>query len=358
MNWKDILEQVVLDGGPGTCQFAITNACNAKCEFCGFSREKANGPRTLVQLEPGIRALESLWRNGVRFVIFTGGEPTINPYLEPFMERCRELGMQSMIVTNGSTLSAEKAQRLTERGLQEVIISVDSVDPLVSEENRGLPGVTERITQANKYFAQHKVGRVASVTLSRILGDLQLLPATLEKMGFEGVTFSFPLQTLDSNYLGCKESELVDYTKEELHQLIDQVLELKKKYRVLNPSASLADMHNFLDGKPQRFVCLGGFKQFYLDWDLQLWRCCNWRTPMCHVFQFNGSQLVRDGCTECMIDCYRDASVMQQCAVSLSDGVHAACCGKWGLMLKHWFNLSNLVSLRAVGENSHWLSSI
>ena len=361
MNWKEIISQVFLDGGPSTCQFAITNACNAKCEFCNFSREQAKNdknPKTVVKLSAGLNAIDCLYRNGVRFLIFTGGEPTLNPSLEEFMAHCRDLGMDSLIVTNGSTLSVDKVNSLISNGLSEVIISVDSVDPSVSEKNRGLPGVTERITSANRIFAQHKVGRVASVTLSKILGDLKELPHTLERMGFEAVTFYFPLINLDSNYLGCKDSDLVNYTPEEMHHLIDEVIALKKTYRVLNPTASMMDMHRYLNKEPQEFVCLGGFKQFYLDWELQLWRCCNWRRPMCHVCEFNGSQIIRDGCTECMIDCYRDASVMQHCAVSVADAVHAACCGRWQLSAQHIFNVRNLHSIGAVLENAHWLDTL
>ena len=29
------------DGGPGLCHFAITSACNARCDFCSFARPAA-----------------------------------------------------------------------------------------------------------------------------------------------------------------------------------------------------------------------------------------------------------------------------------------------------------------------------
>lgn len=355
MDWKDFTGQLFLDGGPSTCQFAITDACNAKCSFCNFSRESASGPKTLVQKEAGIGAIDSLYRNGVRYIIFTGGEPTLNPSLDDFIKHCTDIGVKSLLVTNGSTLSAERAGQLADLGLCEAIISVDSCERAVSEENRGLPGVWDRIAEANRMFAERSTGHVASVTLSRITGDLSLLPQTLDSLGFQGVTFSFPLTGLESNYLGCKESELVDYSPEEIHNLIDMVIDLRKHYNVLNPLPSLEDMHRYLRKEPQKFVCLGGFKQFYLDWNLNLWRCCNWKKPMCRVSEFNGSQIVRDGCTSCMVDCFRDASVLQQCAISLADGIHAACCGRWDSMLRCWTDLRNAESIGAVIKDSHWL---
>jgi len=45
---------------------------------------------------------------------------------------------------------------------------------------------------------------------------------------------------------------------------------------------------------------------FYLDWKLNLYRCHFWETPMCNIYEFDQSKLIRDGCTRCMIDCYRD----------------------------------------------------
>src|ERR1700679_1537429 len=75
----------------------------------------------------------------------------------------------------------------------------------------------------------------------------------------------------------------------------------------------------FLHGEAERFVCYGGYKYFYMDWNYDLWRCENWRTPICSVWEFDRGKLVRDGCTACMADCYRDASVMLHLAVSLGD---------------------------------------
>ena len=40
---------------------------------------------------------------------------------------------------------------------------------------------------------------------------------------------------------------------------------------------------------------------------------------MCNIYEFDDSKLIRDGCTRCMIDCYRDPSVLQFVAISASD---------------------------------------
>ncbi len=35
-----LVGEVLNHGGPGYLQFAITNICNAKCDFCGFAVDK------------------------------------------------------------------------------------------------------------------------------------------------------------------------------------------------------------------------------------------------------------------------------------------------------------------------------
>lgn len=359
MNWSEVLAQVMLNGGPSTCQFALTNRCNAKCEFCNFSRDKADRQTwRSADFAQAREALGILCRNGVRFVIFTGGEPLLYDGLQQLMLDCRQLGMEPIVVTNAGCLTEQMTENLLASGLQSIIISVDATTPEVHESNRGLPGVWAKIKKANAILAKAGRSSVASMTLSHILGPLDRIPGVLKELGFDAVTFSFPLTSLKSNYLGFADNELVDYSVEEMHQLIDQVIALKRQCAVMNPTASLVDMHAHLDDKPEMFECYGGFKQFYLDWDLLLWRCNNWKKPMCHISQFDGSQMVRDGCTRCIVDCYRDASVLQHCAVSLSDSLHSLFCMRADRTVKQLFNRPNLVSIQAVLENSLWIKSL
>ncbi len=357
MRWPEIIKQVILNGGPGTCQFAITNICNAGCSFCNFAVDKLpKQQRKSVSSKDGIKAIDILHRHGIRFIIFTGGEPTVHPNLEDFLIYSKSLNINTLLVTNGSTLNPTRVSRLIDCGLQTVIISLDATEASVHEKNRRLPGVVEKISTAVQEFRRHGVGTTASVTLSRLIKDLNRLPDFLEQIGFESVTFSFPLTHLNSSYLGAADSPLVTYDKSELHRIIDAVKQLKSKFPVLNPTASLEDMHRHLDQQEELFDCLGGYKQFYLDWDLQLWRCSSWSTPMCHVFEYDGTQQVRDGCQACMVDCYRDASVLQYVAVALNDGLRHLCKGRLDRALKLWFSRKTMKSIQAVWENSFWMT--
>ena len=59
-----------------------------------------------------------------------------------------------------------------------------------------------------------------------------------------------------------------------------------------------------------------------------------------------------------MIDCYRDASVMQHVAVSVSDSIAQARQGMWRGAAKSLFNRNNLASLQSVVEGLGWITRI
>lgn len=358
-NWKDILASVWRDGGPSTCQFAITNVCNAACDFCNFSRDKLERAHSQwVTLEDGLKSLEVLRGQDMGFMVFTGGEPTVHPHWSEFLKESDRLGMVNLMVTNGSTLSERTVEKFQESNLSAVIISIDSQDLSVHEKNRGLKGVSRKIKTHMPLLKQAGIGATASVTLNRLLTDFESLPETLRELGFEAVTFSFPLTGLESSYLGASDSDLVTFSRSEMHDWIERVQELKSKFPVLNPRASLHDMHAHLDSAPEQFPCLGGWKQFYLDWNLLLWRCNSWNKPMCHVFDFDGSQKIRDGCQSCMVDCFRDASVQQYVALSLSDGINALKGGRLREAAGHLLDRRNLLSLGSAFENLFWLKRV
>ncbi len=351
----DTLQLVFQAGGPGFCQFAINNACNANCGFCNFARDTFPKEQSkFVDLNEGLDAINILFREGIRYLVFTGGEPTLNPNLITFVAHAAELGIKCMVVTNGGLLTASKVYELADAGLSSLIISVDAATPEIHEHNRGLPGVCNKIKEANQVLKNIGMYSTASVTMSHLV-DYDALPDFLTSLGFESVVFSYPLTNLDSNFMGYSDAGLVTHTDESLWQAYEKVKQLKKRFRVVNPTLSLEEMQRFVKNEEQRYPCLAGYRFFFLDWDLNLWRCHFWYEPMCSIYEFDSSKLVRDGCTKCMINCYRDSSLMQQIAVSMQDAYQSMRKGKFFDTTKALTRKGNIDSLRAVMEELPWI---
>jgi hypothetical protein len=152
----------------------------------------------------------------------------------------------------------------------------------------------------------------------------------------------------------------VSYSNEELIGVFDKIKQLKASsdFPVINPVESLTEMQRHLRHEPEKFGCLAGFKYFFLDWNLNLYRCHAWATPMCNIYDFDSSKLIRDGCTKCMIDCYRDPSVLQFVAISASDAYNNLKQGKIAAAARNIFDRRNLTSLKAVWDDRKWIGKV
>ena len=351
----DTLSLVFSSGGPGFCQFAVTSACNANCGFCNFARDQFPKEKwEFVERQGALNALDILYRQGIRYLVITGGEPTLHPDLAEIVAYGSRMGMKVMVVSNAGLLKPEKIRELAEAGISSFIISIDAASEQVHEDNRGLPGVCERIREATALISELKLHATASVTMSRLV-DYDALPDFLTGLGFTSVVFSYPLNFLPGFFLGYADSPLVTYREDELLEAYEKVKALKKRFRVVNPTLSLEEMQRFVRKEEQHYPCLAGYRYFFLDWNLMLWRCHHWEEPMCRIEEFDDTKLIRDGCTRCMINCYRDSSLLQNVAVSLHDATRAAGKGRLLEAGRHLTTRATRDSVRAVIEEFSWI---
>ena len=356
-----LFREVLRHGGPGYLQFAITNLCNADCDFCGFARSKFDPKaRRSVTLDEARRVIDVALKNHIGYLLFVGGEPMVHRDLRAMTRYAAERGIRPMICTNGGLWTEDNMRGLVDDGLTSVIMSIDAHDIAKHEQNRGLPDVCKKIRRANEFFQGVRVQTTASITASRLIDDYEKLPPFLESLGFNSCTFSYPLTSLASSYLSFSDSGLVNYSKEELIALFEKIKTMKRNsgFPVVNPRESLDEMQRHLRGEKEKFACLGGHKYFYLDWKLDLYRCHFWETPMCKVWDWDESKLIRDGCTRCMIDCYRDPSVLQFVAISTSDAYQNLKKGNLVAAAKNVFDARNWTSLKAVWEDRKWIGGV
>jgi hypothetical protein len=79
---------------------------------------------------------------------------------------------------------------------------------------------------------------------------------------------------------------------------------------------------------------------------------------MCSVWEFGEAKFVRDGCTACIADCYRDSSVMLHFSVSIGDALDHLEAGRFLGAVRTLIDGRNLSSLGAVFANGRVLSKL
>src|SRR5437016_4790936 len=121
-----LLGEVLSHGGPGYLQFAITNICNAKCDFCGFAVDRFDPKqRRSVTLKEAKDAIDIAVRNHIGYLLFVGGEPLVHKDVRAMTRYAAERGIHPMICTNGSLWTEQNMRDLAHDGLSSVIMSID-----------------------------------------------------------------------------------------------------------------------------------------------------------------------------------------------------------------------------------------
>lgn len=78
-------------------QIVLTHACNRRCKFCIDYRL---GDDAWLSHEALVRALDWAKANGVREVLFIGGEPTLHPQFRLFCEEAKARDFELIVTTN------------------------------------------------------------------------------------------------------------------------------------------------------------------------------------------------------------------------------------------------------------------
>ncbi len=130
-------------GAPFQVVWNVTRACNLQCKHC-YESAGCPDPDELTT-EQALRTIDILADEGVVFIAFSGGEPTLRPDILTLIEHARARGIYVAIATNATTLTRlETVKRFKEAGLSFVQISLDGIDPQTHDSFRGVQGAYER----------------------------------------------------------------------------------------------------------------------------------------------------------------------------------------------------------------------
>lgn len=110
----------------------VSKDCNQDCVFCTQPKEKIS-----YTYEETINLIDSFRAKGATSVVYTGGEPTLVPFLDKLITYVDSFGMNQRVITNGALLDdIEYCKKLKSAGLGHVIISLHSHIPEVSKKIR------------------------------------------------------------------------------------------------------------------------------------------------------------------------------------------------------------------------------
>ena len=93
-------------------RYYVTYRCNSKCSYCNVWRDELFKNKKELSLEDAKLMLKQCYDIGIRYVDFTGGEPTLYPYLKEIIEYAKELGIKTEVTSN--CISSKSKQKMLE----------------------------------------------------------------------------------------------------------------------------------------------------------------------------------------------------------------------------------------------------
>ena len=117
------------------------NRCNCRCVMCDIWRIRQGREITARDLEPHLESIRAL---GVRWVVFSGGEPQMHTDLPALSRALRAEGIRLTLLTAGLLL--EPQARSVADTIDDVIVSLDG-PPEIHDRIRRVPGAFDRLAR-------------------------------------------------------------------------------------------------------------------------------------------------------------------------------------------------------------------
>jgi len=161
----------------------LTRRCNLACQHCYMDAEKEASEE--LSLEEGIHLVDDLAALKIPILIFTGGEPLLSRNFFAYAFHAREIGLRTVISTNGTLITPEVARLMAEAKIRYVGVSMDSITPQRHDSFRGVAGAWDRALQGMRNARDAGLKTGLRITLTR--DNWQDVPALLNLALEEGI---------------------------------------------------------------------------------------------------------------------------------------------------------------------------
>lgn len=169
MGYREFMVHADNECIPISATLELTNKCNQKCIYC-YNVEKRARELSTAEFKSAIRQLENL---GTLFLTFTGGEVLTRPDFFEIARYARERGFAIRMLTNGTLIDEETADKIAVLQPLSVEISLFSIKPEIHDAVTRTMGSLEKALEAMRLLKKRGIKVLAKSTFMRQnAGDL------------------------------------------------------------------------------------------------------------------------------------------------------------------------------------------
>lgn len=310
---------------PLWCTFAITENCNARCEYCQYWRKR----HSELSIEDVFKIIRQLKTLGVVSVVFSGGECMLRPDLPEVIAYTTSLGLEASVVSNGLISSEDLFREMMSHGLSGLTFSLDGSEASIHETFR--KGCTfDNVVQSIKMALEIRKSERFTTKISTTtvvnktnIDDLQNIYRLRKSMGADKNYFQ-PVWPIFNEKRFHKRFGFSEMSFKDLQKVAAELMHIPKgnlkKYYRLFPY-----MYRDFGWISKRYQCYAGRAFIYVDSSGNLFPCSplSNRQPMGSLLKDNiktitSKQRVKDKlmdykqfkCGGCTLACYMEKNIV------------------------------------------------
>jgi|GEM_PF-311967 len=163
----------------------VTNRCNLKCKHCyANSGLLSDKELSLFEAQKMIKDAKSL---GLKFILFTGGEPFLRRDLFEIMKYAKSLNLNLFLATNGILIEKKHLKHLREY-VAKVNISIDYPIESMHDSFRGRKGAFKKAVEAIEMLLENDINVGVSVTVFN--KNINYIPDLIQFCKYRGLSLN------------------------------------------------------------------------------------------------------------------------------------------------------------------------
>ncbi len=242
----------------------VTRRCNLRCRMCNVWKNKDSKEMTFQEIKIAAKKMKQM---GATHIVITGGEPLLRPDIFQIVEIFSKLGMSTRLQTNGVLLTEDKLNQLVKSGLDDITISLDTLDNLKQDDICGVKGVgiSDRVVKMLKLIPKKmpKSMSAANIVVShKNLNEISGLIKFLDSIGIWSTFVPVNLSEKKEDYLFKAKADDFSFDqndKKNAEEVYRNMLNLKKKgYKIILSSRFLRQSLQYIKTNNKKWKCDAG----------------------------------------------------------------------------------------------------
>lgn len=270
---------------PEHVYFSLTNRCCLRCIMCDIPKS-SSGQENEVTTPEAKKIIQQIKELGVRHLILSGGEPLLRKDILELIDFSKEAGIAWVdIITNGTLIDDDCAQKLVKSGLNHITVSLDGLLE-ANDQIRGKGSFSKSSAAIDKLnFYKEKLNLkgpsigINFTILNKNIGDILKITEFARNKKCNTVVFQ-PVLVSNVSMQERKRSDLWPLARELnlLENNIRKLVEIKEKGKDMfiytDPVVLKAIPDYFRGRRPgKRFKCYEGIKRIVITSEGKLWSC-------------------------------------------------------------------------------------